>query len=83
MTDRDTSRGDGLAAEPIVAAYRERILYALALIGAVVIAPFSVLNFLKGFHVVGAVSMTVVKLFGLAWACVSIFRYFMTSFMMS
>ena len=49
--------------EPIVAAYREKILYALAIIAAVVVAPFSVLNFVKGYVFVGVVTMTVVVTF--------------------
>jgi len=49
--------------EPIVAAYRERILYALAIIAIVVLLPFSVGNFLKGYLLVGALSMTVVLVF--------------------
>ncbi|MFZ2154568.1 MAG: hypothetical protein WAV72_00390, partial [Bradyrhizobium sp.] len=48
------------AAEPIVAAYRERILYALALIATVVLLPFSIGNFVKGYPLIGAVSMAVV-----------------------
>lgn len=51
------------APAPIVAAYRERILYALAVIGALVIAPFSIGNFLKGYPLIGAVSMLVVVVF--------------------
>jgi len=50
-------------AEPIVAAYRERVLYALAIIAAVVVAPFSLLNFAKGYLFVGVVTMSVVLMF--------------------
>ena len=53
----------GAAAEPIVAAYREKILYALAIIAIVVLLPFSIGNFLKGFLLVGVLSMTVVLVF--------------------
>jgi len=51
------------AAEPIVAAYRERILYALAIIATVVLLPFSIGNFVKGYPLIGAVSMAVVLIF--------------------
>ena len=51
------------AAGPIVAAYREKILYALGIIAAVAVAPFSLLNFAKGYVFVGAVTMTVVLMF--------------------
>src|SRR5512139_801077 len=61
MSERDQSLTD--AAAPIVAAYREKILYALAVIGALVIAPFSVGNFLKGYVLIGVVSMAVVLVF--------------------
>jgi len=50
-------------AEPVVAAYRERILYALALIATVVLLPFSIGNFVKGYPLIGAVSMAVVLIF--------------------
>jgi PAS domain S-box-containing protein len=61
MNDLEHSPRD--AARPIVATYRERILYALAIIGAVVVAPFSLLNFAKGYIAVGIVTMTVVLMF--------------------
>src|SRR5688572_25816200 len=51
------------ATEPIIAAYRERILYALAVIATVVLLPFSIGNFVKGYLLIGAVSMTVVLVF--------------------
>lgn len=53
----------GTFAEPIVAAYRVRILYALAVLATTVLAPFSLMNFFKGYLLVGAVSMTVVVVF--------------------
>ena len=56
MNEQENSPRGGLA-EPIVVAYRERVLYALAIIGAVVVAPFSLLNFAKGYLVVGVVTM--------------------------
>jgi PAS domain S-box-containing protein len=61
MSERDQSLQDSAA--PIVTAYRERVLYALAVIGALVIAPFSVGNFLKGYVLIGVVSMAVVVVF--------------------
>ncbi len=61
MSERDQSLND--AAAPIVAAYREKILYALAVIGALVIAPFSIANFLKGYLLIGVASMAVVVVF--------------------
>jgi PAS domain S-box-containing protein len=51
------------SAEPIVAAYREKVLYVLAIIAAVVVAPFSLLNFAKGYAFVGVVTMSVVLMF--------------------
>ena len=62
MNEQEQSPRGGLA-EPIVVAYRERVLYALAIIGAVVVAPFSLLNFAKGYLVVGVVTMSVVIMF--------------------
>ncbi len=61
MNEREQSLRD--AAAPIVTAYREKILYALAVIGALVIAPFSVGNFLNGYFLIGVVSMAVVLIF--------------------
>lgn len=51
------------ATEPIIAAYREKILYTMAVIAATVVAPFSLLNFYKGYVFVGTVTMTVVLVF--------------------
>jgi PAS domain S-box-containing protein len=51
------------SAAPIVVAYRERILYALAVIATVVLLPFSIGNFIKGYILIGVVSMTVVLVF--------------------
>jgi PAS domain S-box-containing protein len=51
------------AVAPILSAYREKILYVLASIAAVVVAPFSVLNFTKGYFLVGVVTMAVVLMF--------------------
>ena len=53
----------GASAEPIVAAYREKILYALAVIATLVLLPFSIGNFVKGYLLVGCLSMTVVVVF--------------------
>ena len=53
----------GGGAEPIVVAYREKILYALAVIATVVLLPFSIGNFVKGYPLIGAVSMAVVLIF--------------------
>jgi len=53
----------GRAAKPIIAAYREKILYTMAVIAATVVAPFSLLNFYRGYPFVGVVTMTVVLLF--------------------
>lgn len=63
MDDQYTARSRNAAAEPIVAAYREKILYALAIVGALVVAPFSIGNFIKGYLLVGCVSMAVVLVF--------------------
>jgi CheY-like chemotaxis protein/PAS domain-containing protein len=63
MDDQDTARNQTGAAEPIVAAYREKILYALALVGALVVAPFSIGNFIKGYLLIGCLSMAVVLVF--------------------
>lgn len=49
--------------EPIIAAYREKVLYTMAVIAATVVAPFSLLNFYKGYVFVGAVTITVVLVF--------------------
>jgi PAS domain S-box-containing protein len=62
MSDKDRFARDR-APEPIIAAYREKLLYVLAIIGATVVAPFSLLNFAKGYLFVGAVTMTVVLIF--------------------
>jgi PAS domain S-box-containing protein len=51
------------AVAPILSAYREKILYVLASIAAVVVAPFSLLNFAKGYFLVGVVTMAVVLMF--------------------
>lgn len=51
------------AAEPIITAYREKVLYALAIVATVVLLPFAVGNLLKGFLLVGALSTTVVVIF--------------------
>lgn len=64
-------RGAG-SAEPIVAAYREKVLYVLAIIAAVVVAPFSLLNFAKGYAFVGVVTMSVVLMF--VFNAVAIYR---------
>ena len=48
MSESDRPAARTAAAEPIVAAYRERILYALAVIATVVLLPFSIGNFVKG-----------------------------------
>ena len=63
MNEAPISEQGSASAEPIVAAYREKVLYALAIIAAVVVAPFSVLNFVKGYVFVGVVTMTVVLMF--------------------
>lgn len=47
----------------IVAAYRERILYALAIIATVVLLPFGVFNLVKGFTFVGVTVLTLVAVF--------------------
>lgn len=62
MSEKEHSPQAGTA-EPVVAAYREKILYALAVIATTVLAPFSLLNFFKGYLLVGVVSMTVVVVF--------------------
>ena len=61
MNDLPTSTPSTSA--PIVAAYREKILHALAVIATVVLLPFSIGNFVKGFLLVGVLSMTVVVVF--------------------
>lgn len=61
MNDLPTSQATPSA--PILSAYREKILYVLASIAAVVVAPFSLLNFAKGYVLVGVVTMTVVAMF--------------------
>ncbi len=62
MSEKDrTPLGEG--AEPIVSAYREKILYALALIATLVLLPFSIGNFVKGYALIGAASMAVVLIF--------------------
>ncbi|HEX7384059.1 MAG TPA: PAS domain-containing protein, partial [Burkholderiaceae bacterium] len=61
MSDLPQSLPD--ASAPIVAAYREKVLYVLAIIASVVVAPFSLLNFAKGYVFVGVVTMTVVLMF--------------------
>jgi signal transduction histidine kinase/DNA-binding NarL/FixJ family response regulator len=62
MSEKTPSTPAGRA-EPIVAAYRERILYALAVIATVVLLPFSIGNFVQGYLLIGAVSMAVVLIF--------------------
>jgi PAS domain S-box-containing protein len=62
MNEQEQNLQPGTAA-PIVAAYRERILYALAVIATVVLLPFSIGNFLKDYLLVGVLSMTVVVVF--------------------
>ena len=62
MSETQNSAGGG-SAEPIVAAYREKILYALAVIATLVLLPFSIGNFVKGYLLVGCLSMTVVVVF--------------------
>jgi PAS domain S-box-containing protein len=62
MSEREHSPLGG-GAEPIVAAYREKILYALAVIATVVLLPFSIGNFFKGYPLIGAASMAVVLIF--------------------
>ena len=62
MSEQNATRLGG-GAEPIVAAYREKILYALAVIATVVLLPFSIGNFVKGYPLIGAVSMAVVLIF--------------------
>jgi len=51
------------AAASIVAAYRERILYALAIIATVVLLPFGVYNLVIGYTLVGVTVLTVVAVF--------------------
>jgi PAS domain S-box-containing protein len=66
MSDKphDNEHGSwGGIAEPFVAAYRGKILYALAIISAVAVTPFSLLNFAKGYVFVGAVTISVVAMF--------------------
>ncbi len=45
---------------PASAEYRDRILYALALLAAVGVTPFSIGNFLKGYVLIGTLSLLVV-----------------------
>ena len=59
----DLPSGSAGPAAPILSTYREKILYVLASIAAVVVAPFSLLNFTKGYVFVGVVTMTVVAVF--------------------
>ncbi len=62
MSDKEKSVPAG-ASEPIIASYREKILYALAIIAVVVLLPFSLGNFIKGYLLIGVLSMTVVLVF--------------------
>jgi signal transduction histidine kinase/DNA-binding NarL/FixJ family response regulator len=52
-----------LAAATIVAAYREKILYALAIIATVVLLPFGVYNLVIGYTLVAVTVLTVVAVF--------------------
>jgi hypothetical protein len=45
---------------PASAEYRDRILYALALLAAVGVTPFSIANLLKGYLLIGTLSLLVV-----------------------
>jgi CheY-like chemotaxis protein/PAS domain-containing protein len=45
---------------PAAAEYRDKILYALAVIAALGVTPFSVANLLKGYYLIGALSLLVV-----------------------
>jgi len=45
---------------PASAEYRDRILYALALLAAVGVTPFSIANLLKGYVLIGTLSLLVV-----------------------
>ena len=63
MNTPDLLTPDAQGAETIVTAYREKILYALAIIGAVMIAPFAIYNFFQGHLLVGVVAISVVIVF--------------------
>jgi PAS domain S-box-containing protein len=50
-------------AEPVVAAFREKILYALAIVATLGLTPFALNNFRLGYPLIGALAMTVVAVF--------------------
>jgi len=47
-------------AAPVGAGYRDKVLYALALVATVAVVPFAVLNLIRGYVLIGSIALSVV-----------------------